>query len=141
MKAGRETSWVILLYGVRNRTVLQTFLPGKRARLSFSTSIYFVLFLRLTREQMKVTDHKKGTRDFSVQPLCFLSLKCCTFLFYFRIRFTELAQDGNQLAEHSMKTIPKGLQGPMLHPGKCQKSLEQWPRAAAVDFCHLNFSL
>lgn len=58
---------------------------------------------------MRATDHKKATRDFSGQPLCFPSLKCGVFLFYFRIRFMELAQDSNQLAEHSMKTIPKGL--------------------------------
>jgi len=29
----------------------------------------------------------------------------------------------------------------MLHPEKCQKALEQWPQAAAVDFCHCDVFL
>lgn len=115
------------------------FFPGKQDLLFYSTSKYFIL--RLTREWLKVRDHKKAIRDFSVQPLFFPSLKICLFLFYFRTRFAELAQDSNQLAEHSMKTIPKGLQGLTLHPGKCQKPWNngheqlQWISATSTFLC------
>lgn len=115
------------------------FLPGKLALLLYSTPKYFIL--RFTREWLKVRDHKKAIKDFSVQPLSFPSLRPCLFLFYFRVRFTELAQDSNQLAKHSMKTIPKGLQGPTLHPGKCQKPWNndheqlQWISATSTFLC------
>lgn len=145
-----EESWegmslVTLLHGIRSGSVLYTFFTRQTSQLDYSSPPPNCFILRLAtsaqlKEKLKVTSHEKCIRVFSVQPFCFPSLKCCIFLFYFRVRFTKLAQDSNQLAENSMKTIPKGLQGPTLHPGKCQKTLEQWPRAAAVDFCSLNVS-
>lgn len=105
-----EESWegmsqVILLFGVRGRTVLHTFLTRKTSQIILLHLQIFCFILRLTWEQMKVTDYRKGIRDFSVQPLCFPSLKCCIFLFYFRIRVGSRLQSASR-AQH--ENYPKG---------------------------------
>lgn len=140
-KKGRTNHVLLPLLRRKLKGDASAFLPDKLASLFFSTSKYFVLFLDLPGSRRKSWTTWRVSEISPVQPVCFPSLSCCVFLFYFRVRFSGLAQDGNWLAEHSMKTVPKGLQGPTLHPGKCQKALEQCPWAAAVDFCCLNVSL
>lgn len=131
--------WVILFHEVRSWTVLHTFFTRQ-------TSSTLLLHLQIFCFELYqgVADRQRSQEGYQgfLSPAPFLSFsQTLPIPVLFKIRFTELAQDSNQLAEHSMKTIPKGLRGPTLHPGKCQKTSEQWPRAAAVDFCHLNISL
>lgn len=127
-------------WGQDGTGILHTF-STRQASQIILLYLHTYFMLCRAREQMKITDNKKCTRDFSVQPLCLLpfsQLLRVPVLFQNKVyRVDSILQS----AEHSTKTIPEGLQRPILHPGKCQEALEQWPRAAAVDFCSLNTSL
>lgn len=95
-----EGSWertaCVILHGARMGLVSSTpFLPGKPARLFFSTFIC-VLFCDLPRNKRKSHTMRSVPGISQSSLLCFPSHNCCMFLFYFRIRFIELAQYLNQ---------------------------------------------
>lgn len=135
-----RTSWVIL-HGARMGLVSSTpFLPGKPARLFFSTSIH-ILFCVVPGNRWKSQTTRSVPGISQSNPFaCFPSHNCCVFLFYFRIRFIELTQYCNQqsTAQKLSQRASKGqycIQESAKKPWNNGHEQLQWIFAASILLC------